>query len=124
MLPLTRVVGFEEQGSVAMSTGFSIALEPPWDARHVVRIVGELDSTTSAQVDDFLGRLHGDVRVDCMELSRIDTSGVRGLLKAAARLASLRLVNVNADVLCVLEQTEATSLLGAPSLRRRRLSTR
>jgi anti-anti-sigma factor len=109
---------------VAMSTGFSIALEPPWEGRHVVRVVGELDSTTSPQVDDFLGRQHGDVRVDCTELSRIDASGVWVLLKAAARLASLRLVNVNADVLCVLEQTEATSLLGVPSLRRRGLSRR
>src|SRR5438874_11139472 len=108
MLTLTRVVRFEEQGVGGdvyrvLDRARAAVGRPPF------RAVGELDSTTSAQVDDFLGRLHGDVRVDCMELSRIDTSGVRVLLKAAARLASLRLLNVNADVLGVLEQTEATS---------------
>ena len=107
-----------------MRSGFSVSLEPPWEGRHVVRVAGRVEATTSQELADFLARLDGDVRLDCADVLRIDASGIRVLLNAAGKLDSLRLVNVNDDVLRTLERTDATSLLGVPSLRRRTPSPR
>src|SRR5437588_12809005 len=94
-----------------MATEFSISLAPPWNGEHVVRVVGELDLATMDEVDRFLARLQGAVCLDCRELRFIDGAGLRSLLQSAARLESLRLVNVAPTVRRVFELTETTSLL-------------
>ena len=99
-----------------MSADFSISLEPPWNGSHIVRVGGDLDLAHVGQLSDFLARLDGHVRIDCTELSIVDASGITALVEAAARLASLRLVNVPRELRWVFELTGARSLLGSASV--------
>ena len=94
-----------------MSADFSVSLEPPWNGSHIASVGGGLDLAHAGRLGGVLARLDGHVRIDCTELSFVDASGIRALLEAAARLASLRLVNVAPGLRWVLELTATRSLV-------------
>ena len=78
---------------------------------HVVWLCGELDLANAPQLDRFLAHIDGHVRIDCSELTFLDASGLRVLIAASARLASLRMVSVPATIRRILQITDTTSLL-------------
>jgi anti-sigma B factor antagonist len=98
-----------------MSADFWVSLEPPSNGSHIVRVGGELDLAVAGQLREVLAHLDGHVRIDCKELSFVDASGIGVLVGAAARLDSLRLVNVAPQPLRVFELAGTQFLHEVPS---------
>ena len=61
--------------------------------QHVVRLYGDFDITGFKQVDEELARIQADgrptVTLDLRELTFIDSSGIRAILRADARARAL-----------------------------------
>jgi anti-sigma B factor antagonist len=63
--------------------GFTIDVDdvvPP-----VVRVTGELDMASAPELRDVLTPLVGDVEVDCLDLTFVDSSGIATLLRIHER---------------------------------------